>query len=633
MKKILLLLGIIVICSCTVDTEPGKGSGETIDKINPLGEAELTKEGVATLPAGQDNRTYKDLRGVWVVSLVNINWPIQGAAETAQKEKIIEILDHAKKLKFNSIFFQIKPDEGVIYPSKVAPPSVFLTGNPSDTYPYTTDMLEYAITEAHKRGLELHAWVNPFRVSVASTQDGSDTIYKDLTKGLVKKYKAAGHQLVKWGDNRWYVDPGVPMAQEHLLAIVDEVVKNYDVDGIHFDDYFYQYHAGSGVGYRGRTEWPDHAASSIITNLKDGSGKAFQVNGKTVFQMYKDQVPGNFTEDLNTNSDGYSTVDDGPAPNTPTTSGGLYAWRRAVINQFILNIKETIHSTKPYVEWSISPNAAWRNNVSTGTGNAYYAGDSQGSDTQYGAPNYDALSADVRLWMRDKKYVDIMIPQMYFTDHEPKAKYTALVNWWTKEAKGSEVDLVVGHALYRVGDRVFKPEGINVMNKQVKQYRDVTPKGLVKGSVFYGYGATTGTDGDTKGQGLQALRNVTNEYWFQQVLPPTTTTMKSQSQAPVKVPENVVVAKNGDKVVITWDDNNPSYVEGKAKPGDSFYHVVYTKYNGKWMSLEVKGRDSKEPTKGRFEYTSSKTGAQEFAVSFADRLGAETAATAVNATL
>ncbi|NLM50978.1 MAG: family 10 glycosylhydrolase, partial [Clostridiaceae bacterium] len=171
--------------------------------------------------------TREEFRGVWVSTVLNLDFP-KSFDEKAQKEEIIKILDTCRDLNINAVFFQVKPAGDAFYKSKYLPYSEYLTGEFGKEPSY--DVLAFFIEEAKKRGIELHAWFNPYRVSMNTTGESVTS-----GKSLVKKYP----QWVKIANNRYVFDPGIPEVREFIINCVMEVVENYDIAGVHFDDYFY----------------------------------------------------------------------------------------------------------------------------------------------------------------------------------------------------------------------------------------------------------------------------------------------------------------------------------------------------------------------------------------------------------
>jgi uncharacterized lipoprotein YddW (UPF0748 family)/N-acetylmuramoyl-L-alanine amidase len=187
---------------------------------------------------GEPNTSEKtDLRGVWVSTVVNIDYPIKATTDVAVlKSEALQILDNAKDMGMNAVFLQVRPSSDAIYKSKYFPWSKYLTGTqglaPADNF----DPLEFWITEAHIRGIELHAWLNPYR-ALRKNDNGPAHDFASLSDNNPAKLHP--EWIVKHTDGNLYYDPGIPEVRKLVIDGIKEIVENYDVDGIHFDDYFY----------------------------------------------------------------------------------------------------------------------------------------------------------------------------------------------------------------------------------------------------------------------------------------------------------------------------------------------------------------------------------------------------------
>ncbi|MGG0644329.1 family 10 glycosylhydrolase [Sporosarcina gallistercoris] len=171
-----------------------------------------------------------EMRAAWIATITNIDMK-SGMSKSAYTQWVTTTLDKLKADHFNTVIFQAKPLNDALYPSKLAPWSSYITGKKQGTNP-GYDPLQIMIDEAHKRGLELHAWVNPYRVTMPS-QKLSDLAAHNIAR------KNPGW-VVKYG-SQYYLNPGLPEVQEYLVSTVKELVANYDVDAVHMDDYFYPY--------------------------------------------------------------------------------------------------------------------------------------------------------------------------------------------------------------------------------------------------------------------------------------------------------------------------------------------------------------------------------------------------------
>lgn len=260
-----------------------------------------------SLPPSTPGSSTDELRGVWVSTVFNLDWPTKasyGKADVQQAE-YIKLLDEIQAMGMNAVFVQVRPEADAIYPSKLVPWSAYLTGTAGKDPGY--DPLQFLIEETHRRGMEFHAWFNPFRASTGG----------DATK-VPKNHVANEHPdwIVKYND-KLYINPGVPEARDHVIAAVMEVVRGYDIDGVHLDDYFYP---------TGET-----------------SSKKF--NDDTTYRTYNAQ----------------KLKDKGD-------------WRRDNINRFVEKLGQSINQSKPDVSFGISPFGVWRNKAVDITGSNTKAG-------------------------------------------------------------------------------------------------------------------------------------------------------------------------------------------------------------------------------------------------------------------
>ena len=172
----------------------------------------------------------REMRAAWVATVANIDWPSEpGLSEYAQRGQVLRILDRAQDLGLNTIVLQVRPAADAIYKSRYEPWSVYLSGEEGVGPGY--DPLRYWIQEAHKRGIDVHAWFNPFRAGHPTKAEPAS--YKHVTRRRPEWTRAYGKYM--------WLDPGDPAAREHSLRVILDVVNRYDVDGVHLDDYFYPY--------------------------------------------------------------------------------------------------------------------------------------------------------------------------------------------------------------------------------------------------------------------------------------------------------------------------------------------------------------------------------------------------------
>ena len=309
-----------------------------------------------------------EFRAVWIATVVNIDWPINSTDNVEkQKSDYIEILETYKKLNYNAVIVQIRSVGDAFYPSEFAPWSRFLTGKEGQSPKPYFDTLAWMISETHARGFEFHAWLNPYRATMNYN-----------TSILSPQHDFFKHPewMIKYG-GKYYYNPALPEVQNHLIAVVEEVVSNYDIDAIHFDDYFYPYKI-----------------------------KGENFNDTESFKKYGN---GNSLED----------------------------WRRSNVNDFVKCISISIKNIKPWVQFGISPFGVWRNK----------SVDPRGSDTKSGQTNYDDLFADPIAWM-EYKWIDYLVPQLYWSMDHPTASYSKLLRWWSENS--INVNVYIGNGSYKV---------------------------------------------------------------------------------------------------------------------------------------------------------------------------------------
>lgn len=251
----------------------------------------------------------QELRAVWIATVANIDWPRKpGLTTSEQKRDFIHLLDELQALKFNAVFLQVRPCGDAFYPSRFAPWSAYLTGTQGKDPGY--DPLAFMVAEAHRRKIQLHAWFNPYRVSMGARPGD-----------LAPDHPARRHPdwVVTYGGKLYY-DPGLPAVRELLISTIAEVAERYDIDGVHFDDYFYPYPV---TGQR----FPDSAT--------------FKKYGAAHFSQVGD-------------------------------------WRRDNVNRLVSALRTRIRAIEPALQFGISPFGVWRNKAIDPTGS-----DTRASVTNY----------------------------------------------------------------------------------------------------------------------------------------------------------------------------------------------------------------------------------------------------------
>lgn len=234
----------------------------------------------------------EEMRGVWVSSVYNLDYPSSPTTDPDKlKAEADEILDNCVKWGLNAVFLQVRPSGDALYKSDLFPWSKYLTGSVGTAPQDGFDPLEYWVEAAHKRGLELHAWINPYRITRSK-----DTEWNSLPSTHPAKMNP--DWVVKYSDGNYYFNPGIPEVRDLVTRGAVEIVQNYDVDGLHMDDYFY----------------PGTDFNDAATYQKYGSN--------------------------------FSNIAD---------------FRRDSVNQLVAQLDTAVHNIDPDIQFGISPSGIWAN--------------------------------------------------------------------------------------------------------------------------------------------------------------------------------------------------------------------------------------------------------------------------------
>ncbi|HEF0064162.1 MULTISPECIES: glycoside hydrolase family 10 protein [Citrobacter] len=257
-------------------------------------------------PVNKPQQSKEPVRGIWLATVSRLDWPpissvniSSPAVRISQQQKALtDKLDNLKRLGINTVFFQVKPDATALWQSKILPWSDTLTGTIGQHPGY--DPLQFMLDEAHKRGMKVHAWFNPYRVSV-NTKPSTITELNNTLSQTPSSVYVLHRDWIRTSGERFVLDPGIPEVRDWITSIVAEVVENYPVDGVQFDDYFY-------------TESPGSALNDSQTFRRYGQGFASKAD-----------------------------------------------WRRDNTQRLIVQVSQTIKKLKPEVEFGVSPAGVWRN--------------------------------------------------------------------------------------------------------------------------------------------------------------------------------------------------------------------------------------------------------------------------------
>jgi uncharacterized lipoprotein YddW (UPF0748 family) len=211
-------------------------------------------------PPSEPPAAPREFRGAWVASVANIDWPsLRDLTTDQQRAEIVAIVERAKKLNLNALIVQMRPSADALYFSPLEPWSEYLTGEQGRAPQPWYDPLQVWIDEAHRRGIELHAWFNPYRARMSRAQSYEAESHIARTRpDLVKLY----------GDQLW-LDPGEPDAAQRTIDVIVDVVRRYDIDGVHIDDYFYPYPV-KPPGAAAEIDFPDES-SYLVYRMAGGA--------------------------------------------------------------------------------------------------------------------------------------------------------------------------------------------------------------------------------------------------------------------------------------------------------------------------------------------------------------------------
>ena len=427
----------------------------------------------------------EEMRGVWIATVFSIDFPRAKDNIGRQKQELIKILDTAADAGLNTVFFQVRPHGDTFYKSDIFPWSEYLTGAAGKDPGY--DPLAFLIEEAEKRGIRVHAWINPYRLTMGSPTK-PQTGHEFLPAGSPVKNRP--DLTMACGDGKLYLNPGEPDSIRLVVDGVLEIINKYNVDGIHFDDYFYP---------------SDMSYDDSATYEKYGKPSGISVEN----------------------------------------------WRRANTTALVKAVYEVVKSTRPGVEFGVSPSGIWQNSSSSPLG----------SDTK-GFESYNRIFADARLWVKDG-ILDYIVPQIYWPIGREGADYDILARWWRGVARGTGVKLYIGHAAYQVGTSGAWLAPAEIGN-QIALNRSL---GVIGGSVFYGYSKIE--------ENALGLRDQLRDLFFDAGL---------AQELKIAYPSNgsTINAKNS-YIIGSADPRYPLLLDGKpvARTVSGYFSVYVTLANGK----------------------------------------------------
>lgn len=536
-------------------------------------------------------------RSSWVATINNLNIA-KPSSEADFKANYTKILSDFSDWNMNAMIFQVRPLLDAYYPSELNPWSEFLSGSQGADPGY--DPLAWMVETTHQAGMEYHAWFNPYRVTNTKLSTQSILTKTGLTKeeilslsipeqitalhnaGILAatNYAVEHPENVLIFDEKLFLNPGIPAVRDYVVASIAEVVQNYDVDAIHFDDYFYPYR---------------------IT-----------VDGVNVLFGEKGEDDATFAEF----GAGYTSIDD---------------WRRDNITSLVEGIKQVIdvhnQQNQKAVQFGISPFGIWE----------HKANDNRGSNTPTGSSQSYSTSiyADTYKWIKEET-LDYVIPQIYWSFDQSAAPYGELTKWWNDVAEGSKTQIYVGHANYKhISNGGWDASWMNpeeIPNQM--RFNQTLPN--ISGSSLFSYNDISLSNVESlppdqqerhraKNASIEQLK--TTYFNLPALLPAKPWLTQGTLSAPTSVNKNI---ENPDAPVLTWQD---------SETNPARYYVLY---RGVGSAIETVSNPAsivakiwRTPGENTFSYTDTRLPqsgtAEEYYISAIDAAGNESDPTLLTA--
>lgn len=395
---------------------------------------------IVTIP--EYEKKPNEVRGVWVSTVANIDTP-KGLPVDEYKAYLSKMIENIASYNINTIIFQVRPMSDAFYPSELNPWSRFITGVEGQDPGF--DVFKYVIEIAQKYNIKVHAWMNPYRVSGTSLEQMGKT-KEEFLETLAPNNFARLHpeHTIVDGAGKIILSPSHPEVIDFVTKSIIEVASKYDVEGVHIDDYFYPY------------------------------AKIPEENEREDYLKYR-------TSEL-------QSLDD---------------FRRMNVDVMIKNIhdelKNLFSKTGKKVEFGISPFAIYRTHSSIVEG-----GWERGSYNSKGALQcYLELYSDVYKWMKEK-WIDYVVPQIYFPFERTDVTYHDLTRWWSNIAKETDTVLYIGTGLYQMGSNEFWQNPSEIVNQLAfnQNFENIS------GSIFFTYHDLIKGQNEIKDQALDKIKAI-----------------------------------------------------------------------------------------------------------------------------
>ncbi|WP_051542223.1 glycoside hydrolase family 10 protein [Clostridium lundense] len=421
----------------------------------------------------------RQFRSAWISTVSNLDFPSKpGLTQEQFKAEYKKVLDNFQALNLNAVTFQVRPKADAFYKSNINPWSEWLTGVQGKDPLW--DPMKWMIDETHKRNMEFHAWFNPYRVTVGyEPKKTKEQLLSTLSKN---NWARKNPQYVLKFDGKLLLNPGEPTVRNYIKDSIMEVVQNYDIDAVHFDDYFYPYKVSRG----GVTYTFGNSNEDLATFKKYGA---------------------KFTD--------------------------IKAWRRNNIDLLIQQVSVAIKAKKPYVKFGVSPFGIW-GHLDNHPAESIKG---EGSHTpKASSSSYDDIYADTRSWVKNG-WIDYITPQIYWSFGQNAAPYGELADWWANVVKGTNCQLYIGHANYKhISNSSWETDWKNPQEiPNQLRFNSMYPE--VKGSCFFSLNSL-------KGNKLGETTIIKNQYFNYKSLVPTMPWLDNKAPEPIKI-SNINAMKNG----------------------------------------------------------------------------------------
>lgn len=605
MKKRFVLLFLLGLCFLSLFLRPSTGlaQNQTLFKFERGIDGRLGYNSeqpvpfyngsseIVTIPT-EYKQPKSQFQSAWVATISNLNMA-KPASESEFKENYLKTLGTFEEWNMNAMIFQVRPLLDAWYPSELNPWSEFLSGTQGKDPGY--DPLAWMVDVTHQAGMEYHAWFNPYRVSNTKYSAQSVLDKTKLSKEQmldlsipeqIKAFSDAGildstnyavkhPEHVLMFDEKFFLNPGIPEVQAYVIASMKEVVENYDIDAIHFDDYFYPYRL-SETNYFGM-------------NNED----------EATFKTY---------------GSGYTDIEE---------------WRRDNITNLVSGIKSMLDTHnqehQKAVQFGISPFGIWE----------HKAIDPRGSNTPLGSSKSysNSIFADTYKWMKEG-LIDYVTPQIYWSFDQAAAPYGELTRWWDNVAEGTNTQVYIGHANYKHVSNGgwdaswLNPEEIPNQMKFNQQYANI------KGSTLFSYNDILPSNINSLDPTLKERHQAKNdaidllksEYFNTPTLIPEKPWL---SQQPIHAPLSLSQVSENSGTTLSWQD---------TRENSTRYFVLYKGTGPKNEIIEdpnnIVKRIWKDQEKTIFSYIDSQTARNEsaetkYVVTAIDAAGVESEPTQV----